>query len=49
MNGFITKTEVEQNKEFIVETWGLDFLHEIRRENFFGNSRRIRENLVDFS
>ena len=27
MNGFITKTEVEQNKEFIVETWGLDFFN----------------------
>ena len=25
MSGFITKVEVEANKDFIVETWGEDF------------------------
>jgi hypothetical protein len=25
MSGFITKIEVEANKQFIVETWGIEF------------------------
>lgn len=25
MSGFITKTECEANRDFIIETWGADF------------------------